>query len=280
MGRRYNAVYHGIIHTAVIWPFFHIKQKFNIPLRPFDGREIQPRAGKPVFARKPAGSAKHLPVRGSLAHHAFLAHLFPAGFKLRFYQADTLRPAGRNGLCHRKNVAQRDKRDIHTEKLDIVLQHLACDMANIGALHIHHALITPQFPGKLPIAHIHRIHLLRAVLQHAVGKAAGGCTNVHAHLACRGKRKHLHRLLQLQPAPAYIGNIVPPHLYAGPFAHRGAGLIHFLFVHEHHAGHNQRLGAFAAGHKAVLAKVLIQPKFHIHSSFSTRSSPCASSPRA
>lgn len=53
MRGRYNAVYHSIVHTAVIRRFFYMKKKFDIPLRPFNGRKIEPAQENPLSRANP-----------------------------------------------------------------------------------------------------------------------------------------------------------------------------------------------------------------------------------
>ena len=100
-------------------------------------------------------------------------------------------------LRHRENVVQRNKGNIHTEKLNGLCQIFRRDIADVRALHVHHALICPQAPCQLTIANVYGIHLHCTILQHTVGKATGGRTDVHAHLTVRGKRETLHSLFQL-----------------------------------------------------------------------------------
>lgn len=66
MRGRYNAVYHSIVHTAVIRRFFYMKKKFDIPLRPFNGRKIEPAQENPLSRANPQAAAKYFSVRGRL----------------------------------------------------------------------------------------------------------------------------------------------------------------------------------------------------------------------
>ena len=159
-------------------------------------------------------------------------------------------------------MMQRDKGNVHAEELDRFIQSLRRNVADVGALHVDHALIGAQLPGQLAVAHIHCVDLDRTVLQHAVGKPAGRCTNVHAHLALGRQRKTLHGLFQLQAAAADITDVVPAHLHLGIFFDHLTGLVHLLFVDKHHTGHDHGLGAFTALDQTMLNQILIQPNFH------------------
>ena len=158
---------------------------------------------------------------------------------------------------------QRNKGNIHTEKLDGLCQILRCDIADIRAFHVHHTLIRPQTPCQLTITNVYGIHLHCTILQHTVGKAAGGRTDVHADLAVRGKREALHGLFQLQTATADVTDIMAANLDHCVLFDHLTGLVHLLLIDKNH---DQSFGALPALHKAVLHKILIQPNFH--SSFS------------
>ena len=99
---------------------------------------------------------------------------------------------------------------------------------------------------------IHSVALCGPVLQHAVREAAGGCADIGADLAVHGQGKRLHGLLQLQTAPADIGQSMAPHLDGGGIGHRRAGLVHPLTVNKHTAGHDNGLGLLAAFQQALL----------------------------
>ena len=165
-------------------------------------------------------------------------------------------------------MLERNKRHIYAEKFNRFLQILRRDIADIRAFHIDDALVGAQAPRKLPIAHVHGVYLDGAVLQHTIGKAAGGGTNVHADLAVRPHREHLHGLFQLESAAADIADIVPAHLDLGIGGDHLARLVCLLLVDKDDAGHDQRLGAFAALHQPVLAQVLIQT-YLTHCGFSS-----------
>ena len=201
-----------------------------------------------------------------VAYHAVFAHLLAACLKLRLHQTDTHSVRGGDALRHREDVMQRNKGNIHTEKLNGLCQILRRDIADVRAFHVYHAFIRPQAPCQLTVANIHGIHLHCAILQHTVGKAAGGRTDVHAHFAVRGKREALHSLFQLQAAAADIADIVTAHLDNCVLLDHLAGLVHLLLVDKNHTGHDQSFGALPALHKSVLHKILVQPNFH--SSFS------------
>ena len=138
-------------------------------------------------------------------------------------------------------------------------------MADVGAFHIHDTFVAAQRPRKLSIAHVHSIYLYSSVLKHAVGETACRRADIHANLSLRGKRKHLHRLFQLQSTAAHISDIMAPYFHVCIFVHHIAGLVAFFLAHIHNARHDERFCTLPALRQAVLAKILIQSNFHLTS---------------
>src|ERR1035441_10548533 len=109
-----------------------------------------------------------------------------AGFELRFNQRDDL--SGWPKQCNggRENLSEGDEGAVdyrqvwrHEGRRELRRRQ----RAGIGFLHYHHAGIAAQFPGKLALAHVHRIHFGSATLQQAVGKAASRGADVNRRLA-------------------------------------------------------------------------------------------------
>ena len=76
------------------------------------------------------------------------------------------------------------------------------DIPEVCALQVDHALIRPQLPGQLPVAHIHRVDLSGPMLKQHVGKAAGGGAAVDAGFACRIHREKRGSEAELPSIPA------------------------------------------------------------------------------
>ena len=152
----------------------------------------------------------------------------------------------------------------------------------VGALQTHHPGVAAELPVQLTIPHVHGIDLGGAVLQHAVGKAAGGGADVGAGLSCQRNRKGLHGLFQLQSAAADVGQRVAAHLHRCVLRHGGTGLIHPLSVDEDKPRHNICLCLLAAVQQAALHQKHIQSYFFTHASTSLTAAvtPAASSPSA
>ena len=219
---------------------------------------------------------------GRVADDAVFAYLLAASLELRLDEADAHCVGRRDGLRHREDMMQRDKRHIHAEKLNRLCQHIQRDIADVGALHVDDALVGAQAPCQLTVTDVHGIDLDRAVLQHTIGKAAGGRTNVHTDLAVRRQRKALHCLFQLEAAAADIADVVAAHLDLGVFLYHLTSLVHLLLVDKNDTGHDEGFGALTALDHAVLHQILVQTNFQsVFSPFGsasrTASARCAAS---
>ena len=138
-------------------------------------------------------------------------------------------------------------------------------IAGIRAFQDHHPLVAAQLPGQLTVAHIDSVYLRCAVLQHAVGKAAGGGADICGDPAGEIQGKGIDGLFQLQPAPAHIAQAVSAHFQRNVFADRHAGLVQLPVSGKDFAGHDQRLGFLAAFRQAALKDYDIKP-FLCHAS--------------
>ena len=105
-----------------------------------------------------------------------------AGLKLGLHQTDPLAAYPQQAAEHRQHQGQRDKSHINRAEIKRLRDLLAGDIPDIGPLQIHDPLVCPQAPGQLPVADIHRIDPLCSVLEHAVGKAAGGGADIKTDL--------------------------------------------------------------------------------------------------
>src|SRR5699024_8903927 len=193
-----------------------------------------------------------------VAHDTLFPDFFPARFKLRLDQTDTDSLRRADLIRHRENMFERDKGYIHAKKLDFFRQIFRFDIADVGAFHIHDPGIGAQSPGKLSVADVYGIHCGSAVLEHAVGKAAGGSADIHTDFSVGTHGKHFHGLFQLESSAADIADVMPAHFDFGVGRDHLPGFVRFLLIDEHDAGHNESFGPFPALNQAVLAKILIQ----------------------
>ena len=64
-------------------------------------------------------------------------------------------------------------------------------MAQVGAFPQHHPFVGSQAPGRLAIAHINAINTGSAMLQQAIGEAAGGDAAIQADAPLHRHRESL-----------------------------------------------------------------------------------------
>ena len=135
-------------------------------------------------------------------------------------------------------------------------------ITRIDAFVHHHARIVAQFPIELARAHVHGVHARRAVLQQAVGEAAGGGADVQAQPARHIDAEMIQRRLQLQPAAAHIASALPATSMRLAASTRVARLDGFLSVDQHLAGHDESLRFLAGFGQAALDQQTIEPLLH------------------
>ena len=187
-----------------------------------------------------------------IAHHALLSDLLSACLKLRLDQAHHLSALFHEIPHRQKYLGQRDEGDVDGDKLHGLSDILGRHIADVRALHAHYPLIVSELPVQLPVAHIHRIDLHRAVLKHTVRKSSGRRADIHADPALEAQPEVCHRLLQLQSSAAHIGERVPLNRDLYGLRKHGSRLIFSLAVHQHAAGHNDGFCLFSGRRQVPL----------------------------
>ncbi|MPM93627.1 hypothetical protein SDC9_140767 [bioreactor metagenome] len=137
-------------------------------------------------------------------------------------------------------------------------------------LQTYYPRIGPQLPRQLSIAHIHGVDLLCPVLEHTVGKAAGGGPDITADIILQINGKHGHGLFKLQPAPAHIGHSAAPYFNFLVRRIGGSGLVRPLALYKHQSAHDDRLRLLPTIQQAPLHQQQIQPLFFTHAMSSPR----------
>ena len=99
------------------------------------------------------------------------------------------------------------------------------------------------------------------MLEHTVGKPAGGGADVGTDHAGEVQTKDVHGLGQLQAAPAYVGDGLSTDLNDGILGDSRPGLQHLLPIHIDPTAHDIGLGALAALRKSPLMQQDVQPLF-------------------
>ena len=107
-------------------------------------------------------------------------------------------------------------------------------MAQVGAFPQHHPFVGSQAPGRLAIAHINAINTGSAVLQQAIGEAAGGDAAIQADAPLHQHRESLQaRQKFFTPSRDKAGGLLHPqfslrrHLRSR-LVQQGAGAIPHL----------------------------------------------------
>ena len=204
---------------------------------------------------------QHLQVDLGVPDHALFAHLLLPRLELGLNQTDHLAVGSQNAPQGRQDQPQGDEGDVHAGQIQLLRDLLMGEVPGVGPLQGDHPLIGAQLPGQLAVARVHGVHLGGAVLEHTVGKTAGGGADVGADHAGEVQPKDIHGLGQLQTSPAHIGNGLSPDLDDGVLGDSRPGLEHLLSIHIDPAAHDIGLGPLAALRKSTLMQQDIQPLF-------------------
>ena len=105
------------------------------------------------------------------------------------------------------------------------------------------------------------------VLKHAVGETAGGSADIHSLCAGKIQTETLHRLLQLQSAPADVGTGRLDDSDLRVLVYLRPRLIDPLSVHQNDAGHDGGLGFLSRFEQTALGGDAIKSVFHFLSLF-------------
>ena len=100
-------------------------------------------------------------------------------------------------------------------------------MVGVDLFHGYNPRVLPQTVVQLTAAHIQGIDPPSALLEKAVGKAAGGSTDVQGRQPLRVYGKLLQCVGQLDAAAAHVGSLLC-HGYGSIHGKGGAGLGHLL----------------------------------------------------
>ena len=134
-------------------------------------------------------------VYSRITDNTLFADFFASCLKLRLDQSCNFAVLFHQIPDRKQHLGQGDKRYVDRYEGRSLLDILRHDVTDVRALHTDNARIVPQLPVELAVTDIHGIYLDGAVLQHTVGKAAGGCSDIHADLSIQGKVKVFHCFL-------------------------------------------------------------------------------------
>ena len=155
----------------------------------------------------------------------FFSDLAFSRFKLRLHKTDPLAPVPQQPIKHRQYQRQRDKRYVDGAEIQQLRDLLLRDVADVRPLQIHYPFIRPELPRQLPVAYVDGINPFRSMLEHTVGEPAGGRPDVGADRPGQIQLMGLDGLLELQAAPAHIGNGFPPDFHGCVLRNHVPGLF-------------------------------------------------------
>lgn len=245
-----------------------MQQEFTIPFRSGNGRVDDVdmvAAGIPNALRDSLDGES---MRCWIAHDASLADALTAHFELRLDQDDAFeRVAGACLMARcrsdgRQYEGCRNEGDIHGKEFDPGRKIAGNQVAGIRTLHQADSLVTSQALGNLPIARVHSEHTRGAMLEYAVGKAAGRGSHVEAKSAIQTDAPVFEGALQLESAAAYVSQVIAKKTQRRGFIHGVAGLGDFLLIDEDTPGKNQRLRPFPRGSQPSIGSEFVESYLH------------------
>ena len=205
------------------------------------------------------------PVRLGVAHNAAPAHKLAASLELRLDQHHRLGERAGGGKDGRQQQRGRNKRHIHGHDRGSgsvgIEQCARLQQTRVAALHQPYTLVLAQLHGDLSKAGIDGRDARRAVLQKAVGKAAGRSAHVECPAAGHVDLPELERAFQLESAAAHVAQLVAEQAQGGIRIDRRAGLVDLLLVDQNAAGQNVGARPLTAGGKSPFGYQKIQSYF-------------------
>jgi hypothetical protein len=114
----------------------------------------------------------------------------------------------------------------------------------------------------LAVAGIHREDAGGAVLEHAVGEAAGGGADVGAGEAFDGDVPGGEGGFELEAAAGDVAKVVAEEADGGIIGNRSAGFVDALLVDQDAAGDDHGLGTLAGGGEGAVNEELVETEFH------------------
>ena len=189
-----------------------------------------------------------------VANDASLADVFAASFELRLDEDDgltapRLAQCAEGGEDRGEDESGRDERDVHCEEgwswMRGGEEFAGGQEAGVGALAERDAGIVAEFLGDLAVAGVDSEDRLCAALQHTVGEASGGGSDVDASEAGEIDGPVGEGVFEFEAAAADVLEVGAEEADGGGSRDGGAGLVNSLLVDEDAAGEDEGLGAFA-----------------------------------
>src|SRR6185312_9366197 len=199
-----------------------------------------------------------------IAHDATFAHLSAADFELRLdqnYHASGFRPEdARDGRCDERG---RDETDVADSNIDGLAKIGELEIAGIEIFEQENARVAAQAPVYLASARIDRMNFGRAVLEQAIGEAAGGGADIGADSAGGIDGEALQRGFPLEAAAADVTKPAA-HFDVSAGGNGTSGLIGAHAIDENVSRHDEGAGLLAGFRETVFHHPAIEPDF-LHS---------------
>src|SRR5258708_17978960 len=138
---------------------------------------------------------------GLVPDHTALADPAPTDFELRLEHHQQLALGSQKPADRGHHLAQRDEAQVaHRQVGNGSGQRI--QVADVGALQHHHALILAQPPGELPVSDVDSVDEAGAPLQQGVGEPTCRGAGVEAHPAADIDTEVVQGAVKLLPSPA------------------------------------------------------------------------------
>jgi len=237
-----------------------------VALHAVDGGVDDFDGGAALFGRAFADAEDCLFAGFGVADDAALADVLAAGFELGLDEDDGFALPRLIGCAEGRenrweNERGGDEGDVHCEEgggwVRWREEFAGGEEAGVGALAEGDAGVVAELLGDLTVAGVDGEDGLRAVLQHAVGEASGGGSDVDAGEAGEGDGPVGEGVLEFEAAAADVLEVGAEETDLGGGGDGGAGLVDALLVDEDAAGEDEGLGAFAGGGVSLIDEQLV-----------------------
>ncbi len=110
-------------------------------------------------------------------------------------------------LYFRENMFQRHKRNVRGNKGQFFRKIIRRKLQYVCFFHIKYTAVVYKLIVKLTVTDVHRVNILRTVLQHTIGKAACGRAYVYADPLREVYPEYVQSLFKLQAASANVAEL-------------------------------------------------------------------------
>ena len=239
-----------------------MKEKFAVAFHAFKGAFYEIRR-EAVRLEGCADTVAGLCVQGGVANDAAASDVVAADFELGFYENDPVGFRFCDGEERGNKECDGNEADVADNDIHLLADIGERQIARVGFLVKFYAWVSAKFPIDLAGASVDSVNPRGSVLQEAIGKAAGGSTDVETYFFRGGNVKGRESGFQFQAAAAHVAKGLQ-HFEVCVFADGLAGLAGLLPVDKNFARENEGLRFLAGGDKTARHQFGIEalPGFH------------------